>query len=238
MEYNEAEYDHLKILNFMEERYFWLTSSQIPVELVHKYFPGIKSLHDLRVHLLQSIDRTRRLRVDNGSSFLSTCRIPSHELTTGIHVPHFAVITPPLPDSVYPIGRKPVALFPSKKRATTPKAILDILKQVEMIPSSNRKEQFTNPIPMWSKKQGHSDDPISFRELSAFEQTVASKLRAQSAPSAALKRTLNISRPESAKSKIISFQGIRTVSADPSKRISRILCPKDIIAQLAIKRAK
>jgi hypothetical protein len=101
------------------------------MELVRKYFPNFHSLHDLRVQLLEAIDKTHTTRLDRGASVLSTSRVPVDEIVSmSKHVPQFST-TPRLNDNENPIGRKPVLIFTPKKRISTPQVILDILKQVE-----------------------------------------------------------------------------------------------------------
>lgn len=106
-------------------------NSQIPIELVQKYFPTYRSLHDLRVNLLQSIDKTRTARIERGMGIISTSRIPVDQIVLRpAHLPNFSAV-PSMRDEEYPIGRKPVVLHRPRVRPTTPQVLLDILKQVE-----------------------------------------------------------------------------------------------------------
>nr|KAJ3421367.1 hypothetical protein HK105_003734 [Polyrhizophydium stewartii] len=98
IEHNEAEHDHLAVVQLLEQSY-------IPESLIQRYFgPSFTTIHSLRVLLLQSIDATRRLRIRTGATRITTSRIVPDErqmlkdLQDGsgvhVHVPH---ITPNMP---------------------------------------------------------------------------------------------------------------------------------------------
>lgn len=228
----------------------------MPLDLIQKYFPSFKSIHELRIHLLQSIDKTRSSRLQRGSSVISTCRVPVDELvvSNSKSVPHFSFHPQQnKTNDEYPVGRKPVTLFPPKKRPTTPKVILDILKKVEKknpktgesISSSIINELRTDSNrPSLSQRNGSFHLESNKKSLQFNLKSTLNKVgRAQSAPSA-LKRSAMpsehqqqtaSSRPASSRTRHTN----RAISAGSRRQEQNItdntLGPEDIIRQLSVR---
>ncbi|TPX68111.1 hypothetical protein SpCBS45565_g03340 [Spizellomyces sp. 'palustris'] len=134
IENNEAEPDHLSMIDLVEQ-------GNVPQHILRRYFgAAYKNVHEIRVLLLQSIDRTRRLRHRPPT--------PSNAPPSNEHPHHLLPRTAspsPLPDFVdpdedVPLGRQAVRIFSPRRSVTTPEDLLQMLDQVEKRSGSAQKK--------------------------------------------------------------------------------------------------
>ncbi|KND00241.1 uncharacterized protein SPPG_04573 [Spizellomyces punctatus DAOM BR117] len=135
IENNEAEPDHLSMIDLVEQ-------GNVPQHILRRYFgPAYKNVHEIRVLLLQSIDRTRRLRHRPPTP----CNAPPSNEHPHHLLPRTASPSP-LPDYVdpdedVPLGRQAVRIFSPRRSVTTPEDLLQMLDQVEKSRSGSAQKK-------------------------------------------------------------------------------------------------
>lgn len=151
IENNEAEPDHLAMIDLVEQ------SGDLPPALLQRYFgPQYVNVHSVRLLLLQSIDRSRRLRQRPPTP-------PTETATPHRLLPRSASPSPIPLDDTAPIGRQPVRIFSPRRETKTPEALLRVLEQAEKGP---RSRPLAGSAKKKAKMRTRTDEPLSITGVS------------------------------------------------------------------------
>ncbi|KAI9360409.1 hypothetical protein DFJ73DRAFT_757338 [Zopfochytrium polystomum] len=142
IDHDEAKPEHLSIVDLVQK-------GDVPASLITRYFGAqFKTAHDIRIILLQAIERTRRRRfqqlrigcpLDNSRPSDGSSKLVERHLTNSIEAKELpssceAVSGTILTTSAIPPKATQAAIraaTDSIRRATTPKEILQVLRQAE-----------------------------------------------------------------------------------------------------------
>ncbi|KAJ3092102.1 hypothetical protein HK102_010668 [Quaeritorhiza haematococci] len=135
IENNDAEPQHLAMVDLLEQ-------GNVTPELIQRYFgPKYKLIRDVRVLLLQAIDRTKRHRMRSQiyEQLTSKAWITGDE-RGGSAATEYGRASSPMPESQYeqPASQQ---LFSTRPKATTPNDVLEVLEQVETSQEARRRRK-------------------------------------------------------------------------------------------------